>query len=149
MTHEFEQWEDAVIGALEPLRDSGLKTLEPYADQLNAEEVAQVTVRFPAIYVTAGNLRITERNRYDSKVLGITLIVCDKNVRGSMAATRGDVSSPGVFELLRLSRAALHRTKILANWTPPSCKSEQCWAFSPADGLCLYAAVYEVATVGH
>lgn len=143
MPHEFEIWEDAVLIALEPLKASGLITLEPYADQLDVAKIEEVTIRFPAIYVIVGDLRITERNRYDDKHLSTTLIVGDRNVRGSRAATRGDGSSPGVFELLRLSRLALHRKKLVAGWPPLSCTGEGVIAFAPSIGLCVYAASYE------
>ena len=145
--HEFEIWEDAILSALETLKDSGLKTLEPYAEQLNVEELADLTIRFPAIYVVVGGLRITERNRVDRKDLAVTLLVCDRNVRGSMAATRGDVSSPGVFELLRLARECLHRKKLAAGWPHLSCTGEDVLAFWPKIGLCIYGANYKTKNI--
>lgn len=147
MPHEFEIWEDAILAALEPLKESGLKTLEPYADQLDVKDVSDLTIRFPAIYVVVGGLRIKERNRYDAKYVAITLIVCDRNVRGSMAATRGDISSPGVFELLMRAREALHRKKLVTGWPWLLCTGEDALAFWPSEGLCIYGATYETKNI--
>jgi phage gp37-like protein len=145
--HEFELWEDAVIAALEPLKANGLRTLEPYADQLDAEEIEEATLRFPAIYVVVGDLRIQPRNRYDEKILSVTLVVGDRNVRGSALATRGDAASPGVYNLLTLAREALHRKSLVALWPPLSCSGESVVAFAPARGICIYSASYETKTV--
>ena len=41
--HEFQQLEDAVIAALEPLKMQGLKTLAPYSGELEAEDIISIT----------------------------------------------------------------------------------------------------------
>lgn len=145
--HEFEIWEDAILAALETLKDSGLITLEPYADQFNVQVIEELTVRFPAIYVAVGSLKIKERNRYDDKRIAVTLIVGDRNVRGSRAATRGDASSPGVFNLLALSREKLHRHKLVADWPYLTCTAEDPLIFQPSSGLCIYGATYETKSI--
>ena len=79
--HEFEQIEDAAIAALTALTASGLKTLETYSGQLNAEELEEMTLQFPCIYVVASGVWLEGRNRYDTYRMELNLIVGDRNVR--------------------------------------------------------------------
>jgi len=145
--HEFEQLENAVIAALEPLKDAGLKTLETYSGQLNVDDIEAVTFQFPCVYVVVPDLSLIDVNRYDKYRMELTLIIGDRNVRGSAAAARGDASSPGVYSLLKATRSKLHRIKILTGWTPLTLKSEYSLVYAPDANICLYAAMYETRTV--
>lgn len=140
--HEFQQLEDATLEALAGLSELGLRTLEPYADQLNVEDLEAATYQFPCIYVIAGPLRQEIRNRYDEQRVQVTLIVGDRNVRGSEAATRGDSESPGVYALLREARLLLHRKRVASDWSTFECIGEEVVAFAPKSSVCVYAATY-------
>ena len=145
--HEFELMEDAVIAALNPLISTGLKTLEPYADQLTVEEMEEMTLQFPCIYVVASGLKLDVINRYGSYDMGLTLIVGDRNLRGAEDATRGDVSSPGVFELLRAARELLHNKKVLPGWRSFYMVDEAPLVYAPKSKICVYIATYQTKTV--
>ena len=145
--HEFEQWEDAVIADLEPLKAEGLKLLEAYAGQLDVERAQDMTILFPCTFVLAGPLELRDRARYLDYRLQVTLIIGDRNVRGSVAATRGDASSPGVYRLLELARSRLHNKKLLKGWAPLIVTSEAPLVYAPGSDICLYEAIYETKAV--
>lgn len=145
--HEFEQLEDAVIAALKPLTEIGLKTLETYSGQLDVDDIETVTFQFPCVYVVVPGLSLIDANRYDKYRMELTLIIGDRNVRGSAAAARGDASSPGVYSLLEAVRNKLHKQKILKTWTPLILRSEDSLVYAPEANICLYAATYETRTV--
>lgn len=146
--HEFEAWENAVIAKLEtPLKAEGLKNIEAYAGQLEVEEIEDMIVLFPCIYVLVSPLELKDRARYLDYRLHITLIVGDRNVRGSVAAAHGDASSPGIYRLLKLARENLHTIKILKGWTPPIVTGEELLVYAPKNNICLYAAAYETRAV--
>jgi len=145
--HEFEAWEDAVITALDPLKAQGLKTLEAYAGQLDVDRMEDMVIQFPCLYVLAGPLNLADRARYLDYRLQVVLIIGDHNVRGSLAAARGDASSPGVYHLLELARGQLHNKKILAKWAPLLVTSEGALVYAPESSICLYTATYETKAV--
>jgi len=147
--HEFEQTEDAVLAALEPLKSSGVRTIEPYSGQLDVEELEEVTIRFPCIYVIAGPIKSTIKNKLDESVISLTLIVGDRNLRGSASVTRGDTTSPGVYNILKDARGIIHRQRMINGWTPLFLKSEDVLAYAPASGICIYAATYEMRALGN
>ena len=145
--HEFEQLEDAVIAALKPLTEVGLKTLETYSGQLDVDDIETATFQFPCVYAVVPGLSIIDANRYDKYRMELTLIIGDRNIRGSAAAARGDVSSPGVYFLLKAVRDKLHKQRIISGWTPLRLKSEDSLVYAPKANICLYAAAYETRTV--
>jgi phage gp37-like protein len=145
--HEFEAWENAVVTALSPLKAQGLKTLEAYAGQLDVERMEDMVIQFPCIYVLAGPLTLADRARYMDYRLQVVLIIGDHNVRGSLAAARGDSASPGVYDLLELARARLHNKKTLAGWAPLLVTSEGALVYAPESSICLYTATYESKAV--
>ncbi|MFA7176893.1 MAG: phage protein Gp37 [Smithellaceae bacterium] len=139
--HAFEQIEDAVLAALAGI--PGLKTLDSYSGQMDVAELDDLTLQFPCIYVTANDLIVKPVNRYDELTATFSLIVGDRNVRGAKSAARGDVSSPGVYDLLTLSRNAVHRQRILDGWTPPELTAVRPVAYAPNRSVCVYEAVYK------
>jgi phage gp37-like protein len=145
--HEFEQLEDTVITALEPLKAQGLRTLETYTGQVEVDELEEITVRFPCIYVMVADLKLNVKNRSDIIEMGVRLIVGDRNLRGSGAAARGDATSPGVYDLLKAARDALHRKHLLNGWTPLILASEAPIIYAPKLSICLYEATYEMKTI--
>lgn len=145
--HEFEQIENAIIARLDALKASGLKTLEAYSGQMEVGELEELTFQFPCIYVIAGGLRIEEVNRYDKYRVDVTLMVGDRNVRGGVAAARGDVSSPGVYEMLKEARGLIHNKKLLEGWTRPLVTHEGPLVYAPERSICLYTAEYGLRAV--
>ena len=148
--HEFETLEQAAIAALQPLTASGLKTLEVYAGQAEAddiEELTRMTAFFPCIYVVATGMIVETKSRHDDEDVGLMLIVGDKNLRGVDAARLGDANSPGVYDLLERSRALLHRKIIATGWPTLRLEKAVPLYLAPKKGICIYAAHYRVSRV--
>lgn len=145
--HEFEAWEDALIAKLGALKSEGLKVLESYAGQLDVEKIEDMIVLFPCLFVLAGPLDLRDRARYLDYRMQLTLIVGDRNVRGSAAAARGDASSPGIYRLLELAREHLHNKKLLKRWAPLIVTGEAPLVYAPESNICLYTATYETKAV--
>ena len=145
--HEFEQIEDAFILQLETLKTMGLETLSTYSGQMNIEDMEELTIQFPCIYVVAAGLRIDGVNQYNKYYAEVTLIVGDRHIRGSAAAARGDATSPGVYELLASARGLLHRKKLLAGWAWPVVVNEAPLIFVPEKNICIYTAEYRMQAV--
>jgi phage gp37-like protein len=145
--HEFEQLEDAVITALEPLKTQGLRMLEAYAGQVEVDDLEEMITLFPCIYVMITGLSSKANNKSDVVEMGVSLIVGDRNLRGSGAAARGDATSPGIYDLLSAARDALHRKHLLTGWPPLMLASEAPIIYAPKQSICLYEAVYEMKTI--
>lgn len=146
--HEFEEMEDAVIAKLNtPLETEGVRTLETYNGQLDVEEIEDMIRRFPCVYVLAGPLDLKDRNRYLDYRMQTTLLVGDKNIRGSSAAARGDTSSVGIYRLLEVIRQNLHNQKLVRGWSTLIVTSENPMIYSPENNICLYTATYESKAV--
>jgi len=147
--HEFEELEQIVLDTLEPLKAQGVKTLDLYAGQAEAddiEELARMTLLFPCVYVVATGLALTRKDRYDEEDIGIMLLVGARNLRGTDAARLGDSTSLGVYDILEGTEVLLHRQKI-----HPSgalfLRSAAPLYLAPKKGLCFYAARYEFKTI--
>ena len=147
--HEFEELEQIVLETLEPLKDQGVKTLELYAGQAEAEdieELAKMTFLFPCVYVVATGLALTWKSRNDEEDIGIMLLVGDRNLRGTEAARLGDSTGMGVYEILEATEALLHRQKIHPSGVM-RLRSAAPLYLAPKKGLCFYAAKYEFKTI--
>jgi phage gp37-like protein len=147
--HELEELEQVVLSTLGPLTSQGVKTLELYAGQAEAEdidELAKITMMFPCVYVVASGLILNNKDRYDEESIGVMLIIGDRNLRSMEYARRGSATSPGVYELLDMSEALLHRKKIHPSGLM-RLKSAAPLYLAPKKGLCFYAARYEFATI--
>jgi|Deesub1362A_J573_1020465.scaffolds.fasta_scaffold01454_18 phage gp37-like protein len=137
--------EDAFLSALEPLREAGtVRTLESYGGQLSEEELKKGTPRFPAVYVIWGGTEIQEVNRLDQLRAQVSVIVCDRSLRGEAAARRGAPEAPGVYAVLEQARGLLHRRAVLAGWSTARLLREGPLAYDREGGLAIYEAVYEV-----
>lgn len=147
--HEFRQIEDAVTEKLEGLKLIGVRTLETYSEQFDVEEMTELTIRFPCIYVSAGPLKVTRKNNLDECIMDLVIIAGDKNLRGSAAAMRGDATSPGVYGILLESRNLLHRKKLISSWGPAQLTSEFALLYEQKKDVCLYMATYELKKLGN
>lgn len=147
--HEFEELEQVVLDALEPLKDQGVRTLELYAGQAESEdikELAKMTMLFPCVYVIATGLALVNKDRYDEEDIGVMLIIGDRNLRGTEAARLGDATSGGVYEILDRTEGLLHRQKIHESGTM-LLRSAAPLYLAPKKGLCFYVARYEFKTI--
>ena len=142
--HKFEAIENAILSKLEPLKSEGLKTLEPYAGQLDVEELEDLTFQFPCIYVIVQGLHVDPDNRSDQGKMETALLIGDRNIRGSGAAARGDTVSPGVYRLLSAARSKLNRQKAIAGFTALSIRYEGPVIYDPKRDICLYEARYDL-----
>lgn len=147
--HELEEIEQVVLTTLAPLTAQGVKTLELYAGQAEAEdieELAKLTKLFPCVYVVATGLSLRNKDRYDEEDIGLMLIIGDKHLRGTELAKRGSSTNIGVYEILELSEALLHRKKIHSAGTM-RLKTAAPMYLAPKKGLCFYSARYEFQTI--
>ena len=139
--------EDAFVTALTPLKDAGtLRTLETYGGQLNEADIEKITLRFPAIYVVWGGSDIEQANRTDNLVARVSVLICEKSLRGQAEARRGATESPGVYALMEQARALLHRQFVLDGWTPARLVREAPLLFDRDGGLAVYEAQYQMKT---
>lgn len=142
--HEFEQLEDAVIAKLESLKATGLRTLETYSGQIEVDDLDDIIMDYPCIYVMASGLDNNVINKLDKCSMDLTLVVGDSNVRGNTSAARGDVASPGVYELLSGARQALHMERIMDGWARLLLMREEPLVYMPESGVCFYGANYRI-----
>lgn len=144
--HEFQEIEDAVIKALEPLKLEGVRTIDAYGGQLDTEaELAILAASmdlFPCIYCMAGALESESINLADEIGATVVLVIGDRNQRGADFAARGDPASPGVYGLLEMARRIMHRKAVIPGWKPLSRSREYPVIYKPSEGLCVYMAVY-------
>ena len=138
--HEFETAENAVLGALAPLRNMGLKDLDAYSGQLDVEKIEEVRALFPCIFVVAGPIDTVPELKRDG--LRITLIVGDQNRRSHHAAALGDSQSPGVYDLLEAIKLKLHGKQLVPGWKSFRRQGEACLAYAPKKRICIYEAQY-------
>lgn len=144
--HEFQEIENAVLAALEPLKLEGIRTIEPYGGQLDSQNeielmAAQMDV-FPFIYCMAGGLESAQVNLADEIGSTVVLVIADRNQRGADYAVRGDSSSPGVYRILERVKQLLNRQMVITGWKPLVREREYPVIYKPAEGLCVYMAVY-------
>jgi phage gp37-like protein len=147
--HEFEELEQIVLDRLAPLKNQGVKTLDLYAGQAEAEdieELSKMTLLFPCVYVVATGLALVHTDRYNQEDIGIMLLIGDRNLRGTEAARLGDSTSMGVYEILERTEALLHRQKIHPSGIM-RLRSAAPLYLAPKKGLCFYAARYEFKTI--
>ncbi|WP_027360388.1 phage protein Gp37 [Desulforegula conservatrix] len=144
--HEFQIIEDKVLEALAPLKASGVRNLDAYGGQLDTEgDLADMVARldlFPCVYVVASALSSESRNLSDEIAASVALVVADQNSRGAEFAMRGDTRSPGVYSLLEQVKESLHRKNVIPGWKPLEREREYPVIYKPAQGLCVYMAVY-------
>jgi len=98
----------------------------------------------------SGNIRgldgaeVERVNQEDIIIMHLTVLVCDRNLRGEEAARRGSPGSSGVYVLLEECRNRLHRQFLLTGWTQAVLEDEQPLAYDPQNNLAVYAARYVI-----
>jgi phage gp37-like protein len=143
--YDIKAVEDAFITALEPLKTAGtIRTLETYGGQLNAESLEQVTFNYPAVFAIWLGCDVTVVNRADVTTARMSVIVCDRSLRGEAAARRGSATNPGVYALLEEVRGVLHLKRVVEGWTPPVLRREAALAYVSEGSPAVYEALYEI-----
>lgn len=145
--HEFETIEDAVIAALGGLKTAGtVRILEPYAGQLGEADLRQMTHLFPCLYVVCQGMEIAWSGSLSEQTVTVLLLVGSRNLRGSVAAARGDSGhgGPGAYDVLEASRLILHRKVAVPGWSALRAVREAPVVYAPETGVCVYEAAYEV-----
>jgi len=136
--------EQGVIGQLAHMLETGLKTLDMYAGQMETGEMDDLTVQFPCIFTIITKITAETENRLDFGEMELQLIIGDRNLRGHESAMHGDGDSPGVYSLMQSAYDALHNTKLIHHWLPLQMISAMPWIYRPTDGLCIWAQTYNI-----
>lgn len=109
------QIEDAILDAIRTDSALGLvtnggysKMIENYAGQFELENVQDIIVMFPAIFVVfvQGEYR-ADTNEESFTKLTFTILVADENLRGNVAARRGGVAGIGTYRMMQDIRNVL------------------------------------------
>lgn len=140
--HPFEQGEDAIITALAPLKNEGVKDIEPYVGQFDVEKLEELLPRFPGIFVAGGEVQVPEADNTGRIKLGFTLLVGDQNRRGMKESVRGDASRPGVYRMLSRCQDLLHRKHVVNGWRSFRLVSERALIYLPKKKVCIFNAFY-------
>ncbi len=138
----FGEIEDAVITKLKTI--TGIKTVASYSGQLAAGDWKNLIVRFPCIYIYISSASFSEENTMDWSDVDVNLLIGDRNLRGPVAARRGDSLSPGVYALLQSAKDLLHNKKIIDGFRLMQIKKVAAEVYMPQDGLCIWSAGYQI-----
>lgn len=136
--------EDGFLAALEPLRAEGVRTLQSYADSglEDIDDIAGTLRLLPAVLVVWGGLQVEQLNEMDADTEKVSILVCDRNMRGEESARRGDGASPGAYHWLDRCRALLRRRMVVSGYTPARLTASGLLA--KAKGLVIYEQTHEI-----
>ena len=102
MGYAIEQIEDAILSATQSSSmGSYCKTIESYAGQLE-DDIGKIVLICPAVLVmfSGSNARMLTNLKYE-RVIAFTLFVVSKNLRGNIAARKGDYGAYQMLDDLR------------------------------------------------
>lgn len=130
MSYTVEQFEDAVLTALAPLKVGyatkegdpavygTVREIKTYQGELDDEEALAAALRlFPAIICVYGGSVYAAHGPRKVETLSFILFVGDRNLRSEAAARRGG-AGPGAYALLKGVRDLLTGTQLLAGTEP-------------------------------
>ena len=92
--------EDALIAAIKAGM-TYLRTVDTYEGELDEAKIALAAKNFPAVLIYMEKTRITNRAyplKWQHPVF--TMLVCEKNLRGKKEAVQGDITNPGIYQML-------------------------------------------------
>ena len=148
MAHEFQILEDAVLGALEPLKtELEVRTIEPIQDLSTVADIKSLVRRTPAIYVAADELVSQGRNRDDIIHLVVNIMVCDRGVRYEDASRGTPGVGPGVYAILEAVKDLLHEKRLIAGWNPLTRRREGALDVDLTGGIAIFAAQYDTGRI--
>jgi phage gp37-like protein len=144
--YNIDDIEDGFIAALQPLLTAGVRTLETYGGQLNVEEIKNLTINFPAIYIIWMGFNLTQINRVDAELHRVSVIIGHSNLRGEAAARRGAPEAAGVYAIMRQARGFLHKKRVVdwPGWTPAKLVRGVPLAYTGEGGIAIYEQAYEL-----
>ena len=136
-THEFEVLEQAAIGKLTPLLDSGtLAMLEPYTDQLDPQSIKVLVNQCPAIFVGADGLTADMQNQQERVVTSVLVAIVARELRGES----------GIYALLQEVQERLQWERPEAGWQPFARVRSYPMGHFPKLGVYVYAVLYQSRT---
>ncbi len=111
----FQDLEDAVMNALEPLKISRIiKSLNLYDGQLEGsyDELMNLAGQFPAVYVTTEEMQCVVENKLNFGTPSLTIFVGDNALRGD-DATRTTAYKTGLYPAMQQIFETIKKQKIL------------------------------------
>lgn len=142
----FSAIEDAVLEALQPMKDSGaIKTLAVYSGQLNADTLDDITYSFPCVYCVVGNMAVVPKNQLEEATCDVQLIVGTFALRANETADRieSELSKVrGLYVLIENIRYYLSGLRFYNNWTHLRLNSVAQEVYNPELAICLYSLKY-------
>lgn len=145
--YDIKDIEDGFLAALGQLVTAGaVRTLESYGGQLDEERLEKETLRWPAVYVIWGGSEAKETNRMDALQARVSVIFCDRSLRGEAAARRGAAETSGLYSIMGQARGLLHRKRVLQGWAPASLEREGPLAYTREQGIAIYEQLYVLRT---
>lgn len=136
-------FEDAILEMLEPLKvSSGIKTLNSYQGDLEAEDFAVILSKFPAVYLyytgdsfqRAGGRVVATRNW--------SLFVCDRSFRSDKQARRGANTTVGTYAIMDAIKPLLWGKIPLAGVSAIVPVRTESVAYSQNLGVSVYEMVF-------
>jgi len=135
--------EDAIVTALSPLSERGVRIVKTYQGELDSEEnLARALHRFPAVLVTYGGSEFGSENRRTTETMTFVVFVCDRSLRAEEEARRGGENNPGTYRMLEETRELLHQNNILEGITSPQVKREA--PYLSSQNISIYTAEYDI-----
>ncbi|MFZ5774028.1 MAG: phage protein Gp37 [Thermodesulfobacteriota bacterium] len=145
MPYPVEQIEDAIVGALAPLKASlGVREIKSYQGELEEADIKKMMARFPAIYVVYGDSVYGSHGARKPETMTFSLFVCDRSLRSEEESRRGGAQNPGTYRMLRECRNLITGKNLgLAELKPfEILRDLSIWS---GDGISIYAQDYETA----
>ena len=121
--------------------------MRPTGGQLNESDIEKITLAISRDLRGLGRFGYrTGEPDGQPDVARVSVLICEKSLRGQAEARRGAAESPGVYALMEQARALLHRQFVLEGWTPARLVREAPLLFDRDGGLAVYEAQYQMKT---
>jgi phage gp37-like protein len=143
MQSRLATFEDAIIDLLQPLKSSlGVKTIESYQGDLEADDFSRIIAKFPAVYVYYPGEKYTTSGSRISRDMEWSLFICDRSFRGDKTARRGSVKSVGTYAMIEAVGELLWKKVPLPGYSAIMPVSTESVAYSSAVGVSVYECVF-------
>jgi phage gp37-like protein len=138
---KIEDLEDTLIETVKTAMPY-LRYVDTYQGELDEANIIQFVKNFPAVLIYMEESKYLNRAwplKWQS--VDITILVCDKNLRGNKSARRGDTTNPGAYRILQDLFDALFSKDLGLAIDPFDVISER--ALINSSRLAVYAASYK------
>jgi len=143
MAYDIEQIEDAVVNLLQPLKQSGVRTIATVQEELTEDSLkrlaAQPKNQLPAVFVVYSGSHYQSHGRRKVETLILSLFVVTRSLQNDQEALRGGANI-GTYTILREIRDLLTGQLLLPEMLPVEIQSEE--SIWRGNGLSLYGAAY-------